>query len=183
MPFGIIYKIKNKINGKSYIGQTTASLSIRKQRHVTGKFAIGNALRKYGKDAFEDSILYEAKDSEDLNLAEIRLIKEENTLYPNGYNLMPGGQARLLPHSIEKMKKTKSLRIFKQSEELIERRMKKIRKPIQCITDGNVFSSAKEAGDFYKCSPSHISKQLKGKLKTVKNLKFKRLTGGGLSHL
>ena len=32
-PYGIIYKITNKVNGKCYIGQTTKSLSDRWSKH------------------------------------------------------------------------------------------------------------------------------------------------------
>ena len=51
-PYGIIYKITNKVNGKVYIGQTTKSLKKRWTEHVytnpTRKYLLHKAIQKYG---------------------------------------------------------------------------------------------------------------------------------------
>lgn len=91
--FGIIYKITNKINGKSYIGQTTLILEERMTKHFSknsGCPIMEKAIKKYGKDNFDIEILGTFLE-ELLDLAEIAAIKEYGTLSPNGYNLTEGG--------------------------------------------------------------------------------------------
>lgn len=95
-----IYKIKNLVNGKCYIGQ---SVNIQKRwyEHRYKAFSNGDisfnspihlAFRKYGLDNFEFSILLECNIDE-LDEKEKSLILEHNTLFPNGYNIMVGGQS------------------------------------------------------------------------------------------
>ena len=57
---GVIYKITNLINGKSYIGQTN-DFQRRMREHQTKKdeYAIHLAIQKYGKDAFSYEIIEE----------------------------------------------------------------------------------------------------------------------------
>ena len=83
--------IKNKINGKIYIGQTTRSVEERLEEHRRKKRCIGiyNAIKKYGWKNFEKD-WYECP-NEDLNFDEELLVQEMETLTPNGYNLMEGG--------------------------------------------------------------------------------------------
>jgi group I intron endonuclease len=52
---------------------------------------IHNAIRKYGKAAFEIELLEECQSFEDLDAAERKWISELNTLTPNGYNIEAGG--------------------------------------------------------------------------------------------
>jgi len=92
---GWIYLIRNKVNGKCYVGQT-------RQKKVESRWAvhsrpieqntsyIANAVRHHGWDSFETSIICEIP-NEELNVREILEIKERNTIAPNGYNLKPGG--------------------------------------------------------------------------------------------
>jgi group I intron endonuclease len=89
---GYIYMIKNKKNGKIYIGQTTRPIHKRLGEHKKGKIgcrAIYNAIKKYGWENFEKD-WYECPD-EDLNFDEDLLVSEMRTLSPDGYNLMEGG--------------------------------------------------------------------------------------------
>ena len=88
-----IYQIRNIINNKMYIGQ---SINIRRRwwEHKTRVYEtdekynlpIYNAMRKYGIDNFEFTIIEECS-KELLNEREAYYIKERNTLVPNGYNL------------------------------------------------------------------------------------------------
>jgi group I intron endonuclease len=90
---GHIYEIKNRINGKIYIGQTIRPIHKRLEEHRTGKSkgcrAIYNAIQKYGWENFEKDY-YECPD-EDLNTDEDLLVSEMGTLSPDGYNLIGGG--------------------------------------------------------------------------------------------
>ena len=92
-----IYKITNKINGKSYIGQSR-NIKRRINDHkktafnVKSKnfdFPLYKAIRKYGLENFEFNIITECKESE-LDKLEVFYIKEYNS-YNNGYNQNKGG--------------------------------------------------------------------------------------------
>ena len=90
----IIYKITNKLNGKSYIGQTVRSLSERWAEHrkkTSDCMAISNAIHKHGASNFEVVQIYKANSLEELNLKEQEYIEEFKTMRPNGYNLTTGG--------------------------------------------------------------------------------------------
>lgn len=91
-----IYKITNKINNKIYIGQSNNPMQRWKSHksHANigddiGKSAIHDAMRKYGIDNFEFSIIgwYD-----DYNEREKYYIQYFNSLVPNGYNIMQGGE-------------------------------------------------------------------------------------------
>ena len=96
-PFGVIYIIRNLVNGKIYIGQAVNF----KQRIYSHKFEstqqkpeciIDCAIKKYGFDKFEYYIICECVDREDLDFKEeyfILLHKSRNREI--GYNILPGG--------------------------------------------------------------------------------------------
>lgn len=89
----IIYKATNKINGKVYIGKTIYSLNKRMSVHVCSKVGyFSHALRKYGLQSFDISIIDAAQSEEILNEKEIYWIKTFNCRAPNGYNLTDGGE-------------------------------------------------------------------------------------------
>ena len=92
----IIYQIRNKVNFKSYVGQTVNSI---KRRYCQGwhetthSEILKKAVKKYGKDSFELIILKSGISSiQELNDAERFFIKRLNTVSPNGYNLKSGGE-------------------------------------------------------------------------------------------
>lgn len=92
----IIYKATNKVNNKSYIGQTIRNLHNRKLEHIRSaikkksNLAFHNAIRKYGKENFEWEVLCECKNINELNEKEVQYIKEYNSCV-NGYNMNDGG--------------------------------------------------------------------------------------------
>lgn len=94
-----IYKITNKINGHSYIGQ---SVQIEKrwiaekqnafcQSSNSYNYPLSRAFRKYGLDQFNFEILEECS-REKLNERERYYINYYNTYY-NGYNATFGGDS------------------------------------------------------------------------------------------
>jgi len=90
----IIYKITNKNNGKSYIGQTKHRLGYRWSQHCninSGCTLLSKAIKKNGKESFSLEILGTYDDQESLNSAEIYFIETYKSLTPNGYNLKQGG--------------------------------------------------------------------------------------------
>ena len=91
MKYGYIYRAYNKINGLSYIGQTT-DFKRRKTDHLASKddFYFCRALRKYGKDAFGWEIIFSDVPLHRLNEIEEKVIKAYNTFHGPGYNSMPG---------------------------------------------------------------------------------------------
>lgn len=88
---GIIYKVTNKVNGKSYIGQTRYTLEFRWRQHLHKKDNVyfHNAIKKYGAENFSLEVLEEC-DVDKLNSREIFYIAKYNT-FENGYNLTLGG--------------------------------------------------------------------------------------------
>ena len=91
---GCIYMIKNTINGKCYIGQTTKSAKKRIRSHFrknSGCPLLGKAIKKYGSDAFTVKILHNGVLDIFLDDLESASIKKYNTLAPCGYNLDSGG--------------------------------------------------------------------------------------------
>ena len=94
-----IYVFTNKINGKQYIGQSINIQDRKKQHYYRYKnekdsgynSAIHSAFRKYGWENFFFEILEECP-QEDLDEKERYWISRKNTLVPNGYNILSGGQ-------------------------------------------------------------------------------------------
>lgn len=89
--------IKNKINQKVYIGQSN-DIERRWSEHKRSKDSciIHKAIRKYGADNFEFSVIKECALSE-LSELEIYYIKYYNSIFPNGYNMTTGGESNSAP--------------------------------------------------------------------------------------
>lgn len=94
-----IYKITNEVNNKIYIGQ-----SINIEKRVKEHFwksecskdrsynsALHSAIRKYGKQNFSWEIIEECT-IDNIDDREKYYIKYYNSLTPNGYNILSGGQ-------------------------------------------------------------------------------------------
>ena len=107
----IVYLIKNKVNGKCYVGKTSRGLEKRWSEHVFSalenkdKFILCSAIRKYGPEGFELSILQECCDENELSIAEIFWIEKLKT-FDEGYNMTVGGDGiRGFKHTEETKKK------------------------------------------------------------------------------
>ena len=90
----VVYIIKNRVNGMSYIG-CTVRFKERISRHMTGKFSgsvlLYSAIAKYGKENFEVEIIERFDDLVSMQTAERKYIKEYNSTTPSGYNIHYGG--------------------------------------------------------------------------------------------
>ena len=97
---GFVYKWTNKVNGKAYVGKD-AQGGKRYWEHKTGKSMRGKKkhkrqlidykIQQYGIDAFRYEVLENNIPKDQLLAAEAKWMKSENTLVPNGYNILPPG--------------------------------------------------------------------------------------------
>ena len=93
-----VYLIRNKVNGKHYVGVTTQSVRQRWAEHIS-RFKRGDrdhklylAMRKYGPENFECMVIKTLTNGsiEELKELEMHYIRVYDTLQ-NGYNMTPGG--------------------------------------------------------------------------------------------
>lgn len=108
-----IYAITNKKNNKSYIGQSInakerwkdhiydAKRTVGKTA-INKKFPIHTAIAKYSEDGFIWQIIEQCETLEEANELEEFYIGYLQTLAPNGYNLLPGGNNRRIAESTKK---------------------------------------------------------------------------------
>ena len=93
----IVYLVRNRANGKGYVGKTTRDLDQRWKEHVRNALArhdempVYAAIRKHGPDTFDVSVLEECASTEQLDAAERRWIAELGTFGLSGYNATRGG--------------------------------------------------------------------------------------------
>lgn len=84
----VIYKTKNKITGRIYIGQDKNN----NPEYLGSGKILKQSIEKYGKENFEKEILEECSSKEHLDLAEIYWISYYNSTDRNiGYNIAVGG--------------------------------------------------------------------------------------------
>ena len=99
--YGSIYIIKNSINDKVYIGQTTNSIEERFKNHIkkstikSRKYKLYNAFKKYGIENFFVEPLETNIPIENLNDKEIFYIEKFDS-FDNGYNSTKGGDGRVI---------------------------------------------------------------------------------------
>jgi len=84
-----IYCIYFPTSNKYYVGQTN-NLTERLNAHLSSKYLVGNALQKYND--WQVTILHTVKTRNAANLLEIEEIRNLNSVAPNGYNLIAGGE-------------------------------------------------------------------------------------------
>ena len=123
-----IYLIKNKVNGKCYIGQ---SIRLRKRllHHLNNyindryDFPLYRAFDKYGTDNFEVFILNSFNSTnyteikKELDILEIKYIKEYNSYGTTGYNQTYGGDAGVLGYKMTEEQKDKIKNNVKSANE------------------------------------------------------------------
>ena len=128
--YGFIYMIKNKLNNKIYIGQTTRNLN---KRYYEYKSAYNkqtfynqyllNSYNKYGFDNFEFSIIDTASTMDELNAKEKNYILKYKSYDRNiGYNIELGGN-NAIPSEETLNKMSYSHKGIKQTETWIKKRI------------------------------------------------------------
>ena len=190
-----IYKITNKINGKSYIGQTIKDIKSRWENHckkTSNCSAIYNAIQKYGKDNFIVEEIGGANSQSELNYQEWLMIFRYDTLAPNGYNLRQGGGSKGKTHETTKSKlsninigkklkattKTKignthrGMKRTQKTSNNISVSLRKDKRSIFCINNNTYYNSAAEAGKSLNLDNCSISKVLNNKRNHYKGYKF-----------
>lgn len=187
-----IYKIVNKINTKSYIGQTIQPLHKRWSEHCNNSsccIVLKNAIKKYGKENFElliiEEIDYENKELIKiiLNEKEMLYINKENTLIPNGYNILKGGNSapgrrwktppflgkKWTQEHREKFIASKTgMKYGPRTPEQIKRNADTHKKPVICKETGQTWESVLQCAAFFKVKPKQISRVLKKQRKRLK---------------
>lgn len=89
MMYYYIYEIKNKLNGKTYIGQhRTNDLN---DGYMGSGVILKQAFKKYGKENFLKKILCYCNNQNELNDKEIELIKKNRANGKAEYNIADGG--------------------------------------------------------------------------------------------
>jgi len=181
---GYIYRLKNKINGKIYFGQTTRPIKERLKEHRYGKSkgcrGIYNAIKKYEWENF-DIYWYDCP-NEDLNDHEEFLIRVLETLSPNGYNLQEGGDNRKTSEETKKKQSRARLGTTrseetkqKHSESTKGEKHHRSKRVYQYDLDGNFinsFGSCGEAERYLEKNGTSIRTCGRGKNKTAYGFKW-----------
>ena len=192
MKEAFIYKVVNKINGKSYIGQTIDTPEKRWIGHCNKnsncKF-LKHAIQKYGKKEFLVTILetlvYEDKAEVKirLNALEKELIEKHKTLAPNGYNLLPGGKSPrgklwgITPkkgrkwteeHRAKYIATKTGMKYGPRTQAQKDKQIEICNKPIICNETGQVWPSVRACAEHFNVKSKQISRVLKGQRKRLK---------------
>lgn len=177
----IVYKITNKLTGKIYIGQTVKPLHKRWAVHKSckRKSPLTSSFKHHGIESFTIEEICSAKSLEELNELEIYYIEKYDCIYPNGYNLQPGGsiaQARIGMPPWNKGKKVKDPLVLKRQSKSHIGQKAWNKKPIICIQTNEIFDSLHSAAKKLNLQVGHICLVLKGKRNSTGGYTFSYLT-------
>lgn len=90
-PIGYVYCTTNNLTGEKYIGQHKGEFT---PNYMGRGIKIKEKLKEYKRSNFSVTLLQYAYTPEELDMLEIKYIKELNTIWPNGYNLQSGGRRK-----------------------------------------------------------------------------------------
>lgn len=164
----VIYRVTNKLNGKSYVGQTIQSLLRRQSRHLSDvrngdESYFHRALRKCGTDNFIWQVICICPNINSLNEQEQYYIALFNlTNSKHGYNLTSGGLNYII--SDETRKKMSELQRGKVTSEITKKKMSKARQGIQFTDEHRENIRQSRIGQkMSEVAKSKISKSLTGR--------------------
>lgn len=178
-------------NGKRYVGITSQKPSERWRNGngYKGSTAVYRAINKYGWHNIEHRILYENLSKVEAEKLEIKLIKEWNTLSPNGYNLCEGGNL-VSGHKVsDKTKKyLRKINLGKKySKEVKKKQTIAHSEKIVCLDTGKIYDGCREAARLTGGDKDGIRLCVKGVYKQTHGTRWMKLDdlikGGDLSCL
>jgi group I intron endonuclease len=195
----LIYCVKNKINGKEYIGLTTRSVDIRWKQHLYEsnkvdsweyKTPLGSAIKKYGKEGFDISTLKHCNSIEDMKQSEREIIETRKShVSVGGYNVTKGGDGRFGTTWSQEIKdKIGAGNKGKIMSEEAKQKMRVAKQGIYDLGDSNSaveilvngttkFSCIKEFADKYRLKYSSVVSSISrnGGKTTFKDFKIERI--------
>lgn len=191
----IIYKITNLKNNKIYIGQTVHSIESRWKGHLSKNSCcrfLKNAIIKHGAENFKIEEIDGANNHDELNYKEWLWIHKLDSMVPNGYNLISGGNSRIpsietrikrsnsmkgkntYKRSLEQIEKLRNYQLGrKHSQETVDKRKIKVEVKIVDCSTGTIYESIKKAADLLGLNPPNISANLAKKSAFCGNCVFK----------
>ena len=106
----VVYVIRNKVNGKRYVGIAKYGTAIRWRAHVRaamrgGQCYLQRAIRKHAPKSFSICVVQRCNNDAELRAAEKRWIAKLDT-YQHGYNQTKGGDGQHGLHHSAKTKRT-----------------------------------------------------------------------------
>ena len=118
-----IYKIENIVNNKCYVGWTSKTVESRWNEHKCDALKIRdnrkfyNAIRKYGIEIWDVTILCEVENNEIAKKKEIEFIELYDS-YNNGYNSTLGGDGNngIIMSNESNLKRSKKLKGIKKPD-------------------------------------------------------------------
>ena len=179
-----IYCIRNKTNGKCYIGKSV-DIPKRWEKHKTSlrkgchhnKY-LQKAWDAYGEESFCFEVL-EYADPNKLASLEIAYISRYKAFGKNGYNLTMGGDGGMLG-AIKTQESKKKVSESLKGRTLTNEHKRKIGnankvnhvKPVLCVETGQIFRSLKEAGKYFNTDCSNIGHACNGRQEKAKGFHF-----------
>lgn len=168
-----IYKITNKLNGKSYIGQSI-HCGKRLDEHCKGDQFIDEMIQFEGIENFTFEILKEASRSE-LSFWEDYYILKYDTFYPNGYNkrwncseeMRQKIQKRLSEDILDERKKSDDI-FLNYENNIYTRKYIKFYFYLVCLSDFNAKFTGTKVFKQRDILPNKIKEKLKLDPKTIK---------------
>lgn len=127
----LAYLVTNNLSNKAYVGITTRSINRRWYEHKYVKNSCGQllakAISKYGEKSFNIEPIASPIDKsvETLRDLEKILIKQFETMVPNGYNLTTGGDGVFgYKHTPQKIAEMSQSRKGKKASDITKQKMK-----------------------------------------------------------
>jgi group I intron endonuclease len=180
-----IYTIRNKVNGKMYVGQSIDYIKRKRQHKARYKIdsykdrtKLYRAMNKYGFGNFEFTFI-EGCSKDKLNEREKYWVEKYGT-FCNGYNATPGGNAcvpywtgkKRDPETVklisEKLRGTSWGKHSKETREELSQKMignKRGNKRVLCVELNLVFESVRGAAEALKINTHTITQSAKGRVK------------------